>query len=268
MLGFCPVSAAPLATAPLVQPPQAVQPPSISSGGVLGFGPVSAAPISAVPTIPPPDVLPIVVSVVEAASAVDIADAVVQPVLVVILPGGGRREQLRPDLVEGVGFGILPELEGEAHGVVVAVSIGAAVLRHLAGEATGAGGARGQGNAPLTVKAAASGAHGAKGAAVGTCLALGRRALEEVRALARLPGPEGRRGPKGEAGDKGERGEPGKPGATGAAGLDGKAGERGQKGEPGTLPVAREWAPGIVHYAGVVVTHGGGTWQASCDTGQ
>ncbi len=104
--------------------------------------------------------------------------------------------------------------------------------------------------------------------AVGTCLALGRRALEEVRALARLPGPEGRRGPKGEAGDKGERGEPGKPGATGAAGLDGKAGERGQKGEPGTLPVAREWAPGIVHYAGVVVTHGGGTWQASCDTGQ
>ncbi len=167
MLGFCPVSAAPLATAPLVQPPQAVQPPSISSGGVLGFGPVSAAPISAVPTIPPPDVLPIVVSVVEAASAVDIADAVVQPVLVVILPGGGRREQLRPDLVEGVGFGILPELEGEAHGVVVAVSIGAAVLRHLAGEATGAGGARGQGNAPLTVKAAASGAHGAKGAAVG-----------------------------------------------------------------------------------------------------
>src|SRR5580765_3360198 len=71
--------------------------------------------------------------------------------------------------------------------------------------------------------------------AVGTCLALGRRALEEVRALARLPGPDGR---------------------------------RGQKGEPGTLPVAREWAPGIVHYAGVVVTHGGGTWQASCDTGQ
>jgi|SRR5580765_1270374 len=165
MLGFCSVSAAPVATAPVVQPPQVIQPPSISSGGVLGFGPVSAAPISAVPTIPPPDVLPIVVSVAEAASAVDTADAVVQPVLVVIIPGGGRREQLRPDLVEGVGFGILPELEGEAHGVVVAASIGAAMLRSLAGEATGAGGARGQGNAPLTVKAAASGARGAKGAA-------------------------------------------------------------------------------------------------------
>jgi hypothetical protein len=68
---------------------------------------------------------------------------------------------------------------------------------------------------------------------IGTCLALARRALEEVRALARIPGPEGRRGPKGEAGDRGERGEPGKPGAAGQAGLDGKDGARGQKGEAG-----------------------------------
>src|SRR5580765_1633679 len=165
MLGFCPVSAAPIATAPVVQPPQVIQPPSISSGGVLGFGPVSAAPVSAVPTVPPPAVLPIVVSVVEAASAADITDAAVQPVLVVILPGGGRREQLRPDLVEGAGYGVLPELKGEAHGVVVAVSTGAAVLRSLAGEAAGAAGAGGQGNAPLTVKAVATGARGAKGAA-------------------------------------------------------------------------------------------------------
>jgi hypothetical protein len=104
--------------------------------------------------------------------------------------------------------------------------------------------------------------------AVGTCLALGRRALDEVRTLARLPGPDGKRGPKGEAGDKGERGEPGKIGPAGAAGLDGTDGARGQKGEPGTLPVAREWVPDTVHYAGIVVTHGGGTWQASCDTGQ
>jgi hypothetical protein len=104
--------------------------------------------------------------------------------------------------------------------------------------------------------------------AVGTCLALGRRALEEVRALARIPGPEGKRGPKGEAGEKGERGEKGLPGPAGAAGLDGTDGARGQKGEPGTLPAVREWASDTVHYAGVVVTHGGGTWQASCDTGQ
>jgi integrin beta 3 len=73
----------------------------------------------------------------------------------------------------------------------------------------------------------------------GVCLALGRQALAEVRALTRMPGPpgetgpEGKRGLQGERGEKGERGEPGKPGAVGAAGLDGKNGERGQKGEPG-----------------------------------
>lgn len=66
-----------------------------------------------------------------------------------------------------------------------------------------------------------------------TCLALARRALEDVRALARIPGPEGKRGPKGDTGEKGERGEPGKTGPAGVAGLDGKDGERGQKGDPG-----------------------------------
>jgi hypothetical protein len=104
--------------------------------------------------------------------------------------------------------------------------------------------------------------------AVGTCLALGRRALEEVRALARMPGPEGKRGPKGDAGDKGDRGEKGLPGPAGAAGLDGKDGARGQKGEPGALPAVREWLPETIHYAGAVVAHAGGTWQASCDTAQ
>jgi integrin beta 3 len=75
--------------------------------------------------------------------------------------------------------------------------------------------------------------------AIGVCLALCQRALAEVRALARMPGPpgdtgpEGKRGLQGGRGEKGERGEPGKPGAMGPAGLDGKNGERGQKGEPG-----------------------------------
>jgi integrin beta 3 len=68
---------------------------------------------------------------------------------------------------------------------------------------------------------------------LGTCLALARRALDEVRALARMPGPEGKRGPKGDTGEKGDRGERGLPGAAGTAGLDGKDGVRGQKGEPG-----------------------------------
>jgi integrin beta 3 len=75
--------------------------------------------------------------------------------------------------------------------------------------------------------------------ALGVCLAMCHRALAEVRALARMPGPpgdngpEGKRGARGEPGQKGERGEPGKPGAIGPAGVDGKNGERGQKGEAG-----------------------------------
>jgi collagen triple helix repeat protein len=68
---------------------------------------------------------------------------------------------------------------------------------------------------------------------LGTCLAMARRALDEVRALARMPGPEGKRGPKGDTGEKGERGESGKAGPAGAAGRDGIDGARGQKGEPG-----------------------------------
>jgi integrin beta 3 len=75
--------------------------------------------------------------------------------------------------------------------------------------------------------------------ALSVCLAMCQRALAEVRALARLPGPpgetglEGKRGLQGERGEKGERGEAGKPGAIGPAGTEGKNGERGQKGEPG-----------------------------------
>jgi hypothetical protein len=75
--------------------------------------------------------------------------------------------------------------------------------------------------------------------AMGVCLAMCHRALAEVRALARIPGPpgergpEGKSGPSGEKGEKGERGEPGKQGAIGPPGLDGKNGERGPKGENG-----------------------------------
>jgi len=48
--------------------------------------------------------------------------------------------------------------------------------------------------------------------AIGVCLALCQRALAEVRALARIPGPRGERGPPGEIGMKGERGPKGEPG--------------------------------------------------------
>jgi len=48
--------------------------------------------------------------------------------------------------------------------------------------------------------------------AIGVCLALCQRALAEVRALARIPGPRGERGPPGETGIKGERGPKGETG--------------------------------------------------------
>jgi integrin beta 3 len=66
-----------------------------------------------------------------------------------------------------------------------------------------------------------------------------QRALTEVRALARIPGPPGQTGPEGKAGasgargERGEKGERGEIGKQGPPGLDGKNGERGAKGEPG-----------------------------------
>jgi hypothetical protein len=98
-----------------------------------------------------------------------------------------------------------------------------------------------------------------------TCLAVAQRALLVVRTLARIPGPEGKRGPTGE---RGEAGKTGPAGPAGRAGIDGKDGEPGPQGKPGALPVARDWTPGIVHYAGTVVAHAGGAYQATRDTGQ
>lgn len=61
--------------------------------------------------------------------------------------------------------------------------------------------------------------------ALQVCLALARRALEEVRALSRIPGPQGEPGPpgkgiKGEKGDPGDRGPEGKPGPVGPSMFD------------------------------------------------
>jgi hypothetical protein len=78
--------------------------------------------------------------------------------------------------------------------------------------------------------------------AIGVCLATCERALMEVRALARIPGPAGEMGPEGKQGqpgaegkrgERGEHGEAGKQGPAGLPGIDGKDGARGPKGEPG-----------------------------------
>jgi hypothetical protein len=52
--------------------------------------------------------------------------------------------------------------------------------------------------------------------AIGVSLALGHRALEEARALARTPGPKGDRGEPGKAGPPGERGIKGETGRNAA----------------------------------------------------
>src|SRR4029077_5473983 len=105
---------------------------------------------------------------------------------------------------------------------------------------------------------------------LGVALALAQRCMDELRTLARTPGPEGKRGLVGEKGDRGERGEPGKLGPAGLPGrdgVDGKEGPAGRAGSPGTLPVVRAWSDEI-HYQGAVVAQDGATWQAVRDTGR
>jgi hypothetical protein len=50
--------------------------------------------------------------------------------------------------------------------------------------------------------------------------------------------------------------------------LQGPQGERGEKGDPGLLPLVHAWVEDEITYAGIVVSHEGGTWQAQKDTAQ
>ena len=54
----------------------------------------------------------------------------------------------------------------------------------------------------------------------------------------------------------------------GAMGPQGPLGPPGEQGPPGKLPLVKLWEPDVVHYQGDVVTHDGGTWQATRDTGK
>jgi hypothetical protein len=102
--------------------------------------------------------------VVEAASAADFIDAEVIAAEVPV-SGGGYYRPLRPFLVEGVGYGVLPALEGEAFGQIGIAGAGVGVLPGLVGEAAGAVGVVGRSAAQLVVRAAASGERGAAGIA-------------------------------------------------------------------------------------------------------
>lgn len=99
------------------------------------------------------------------AGATDFLDAEVIAATVPV-GGGGYYPRPKPFPVEGVGYGILPELEGEAFGVVVVAGAGVGTLARLAGKATGTAGVAGRSAAQLVVRAAAIGSSGQVGAAV------------------------------------------------------------------------------------------------------
>lgn len=81
------------------------------------------------------------------------------------------------------------------------------------------------------------------------------------------PGRDGKDGADGRDGVDGRDGSDGAPGRDGVDGAAGVDGAPGRDGDPGELPVVRAWRDGV-HYAGAVVTYGGGVWQAHRDTGR
>jgi len=108
----------------------------------------------------------------EAADALDALDADVVSVEVPIAVGGGAYyPQRRPFPVIGHGYGILPQLEGEAHGVVGVVGVvgaGAGMLPGIVGEAAGSAGVAGRSAAQLgLIRAAATGVGGNRGSGDG-----------------------------------------------------------------------------------------------------
>ena len=129
----------------------------------------------------------------EAAVAVDQLDAAVVGEAVSVPGGGGVGVDLprRPFPVVGYGFGILPQLEGEAHGVVGAVGKSAAQFVVRA-EAVGACGQAG--NAAVVLKGlsvAGKGAIGTRGAGAGMIVkfsgtATGRHDDDEAAVIAIL----------------------------------------------------------------------------------
>jgi len=93
--------------------------------------------------------------------------------------------------------------------------------------------------------------------AMSICLAMCQRCLDEVRALALVPGPPGEagpQGPQGEAGAAGERGEKGEAGQTGQAGADARQWRH-----------RRSYDPRQAYADGDVVAHDGGSWLALTD---
>jgi hypothetical protein len=130
-------------------------------------------------------------SVDEPSAALDQLDADVFPEIVAV-PGGAHYPRRRLLPVVGYGYGVLPQLEGEAHGVVGAIGAGAGLLPGIVGEASGSVGVAGRSAAQIElVRATATGAVGARGAGEGTIVkfsgtATGRHDDDEAAVIAFL----------------------------------------------------------------------------------
>jgi hypothetical protein len=116
------------------------------------------------------DVLDAIVIVADAAILLEVADAadVLDAEIIaaeIPISGGGYYRPPRPFPVEGRGFGLLPELRGEAHGVIIPIGAADGELPGVIGEAAGTVGAAGRGATQFIVHAAAIGEHGQAGAA-------------------------------------------------------------------------------------------------------
>jgi hypothetical protein len=95
----------------------------------------------------------------EAADAADILDATVIAAEVP-LGGGYAPRPLRPYPVVGVGYGVLPQLVGEAHGVVILAGTSVGRVSGLTGAAAGTAGVAGRSTGQILVRAAAIGTRG------------------------------------------------------------------------------------------------------------
>jgi hypothetical protein len=119
----------------------------------------------------------------------EVTGEVVQPPVSV---GGGywRWPQRRPVAVEGIGYAILPQLEGEAHGLVGTDADGIATLSGVVGAGAGAVGVIGRSAARLAVTVAAIADSGPAGLGAGVITlkgaAIGRHDDDEAAMIALL----------------------------------------------------------------------------------
>jgi hypothetical protein len=118
--------------------------------------------------------------------------------------------------------------------------------------------------------------------AIGICLALGQRCLAEVRALARMPGPQGPQGPPGPAGrnaadvdlfkDYIDQAVEAKLMTMTPTSPDGGRTNRWMFGgktidvKTATVLDAGVWKEGVAYSHGDAVSHGGSLWIAQKDT--